>query len=175
MKTTYTYEGEARNKTRFTFVDWLLLLLSAALVISAGAYFVRRRRAVQPTQTIRYTVAVSNVSVALAEVNGGWETLIAKGDRVTSANGTTVLGRVEKIEVRPAQIAGVREGALVWLDALDTVDLLVDVVGEGISQSGDGIRIRDIRIAAGSTGAFRIGGFYAERATVIFVESEKKT
>lgn len=171
MKKAYTYEEKSR-KYHMARVDWLLLFLALFLACSAGAYFFRQRRAARPTQAVRYTIWVPNANTGTAQMNGTWEDLIPVGAKVTSQNGTATLGRVEKIEVRPSVVASVFEGELVWIESPDTVDLRIDVVGEGVANYGDGIRIQDVRIAAGGTGSFRIGKYYAQKVTVIFVETE---
>ena len=172
MKQAYTYEGGSR-KYRLARVDWILLLLAVFLVFSAGAYLARQRRTVQATRKIHYTICISGVNTKFGEANGTWETLLPNGARVTSGNGTATLGRVKGIAVHPSVVASVEEGEFVWIEASDAVDLFVEIVGDGVVKYGDGIRMQDVRIAAGSTGDFRIGGYYAQKATVIFVESEK--
>jgi len=53
----------------------------------------------------------------------------------------------------------------------DKIILEVTVEGIGRVKGGDGVRISDVRIAAGSVGSFRLGGYYAARACVTYVES----
>ena len=55
----------------------------------------------------------------------------------------------------------------------DRVDVDVTVRASGVARDGDGLRVSDIRIAAGASGGFRIGGYYAAQATVVFVDVEE--
>lgn len=171
MKKVCFYE-EGGKRRGLSFVDWVLLFAVFSILFAIGAYVFYQKTKAQPTQSIRYTICVSGAPTVVAEVNGSWEHLIPMGASVTTQNGTAELGRVVSLSFRPSVVAGVADGELIWIEAVDTVDLLIDVEGEGVARYGDGLRIQDVRIAAGDTGSFRIGGYYAPRASIVFAESE---
>lgn len=150
--------------------DWLILLA----VIGVGLFFTLRVRAerqrVELTQTVRYTVLAEGVPTDVADANGGWEELIARGASVTTATGTAQLGRVERVRVSPSLSATVRDGRVTLVEAPDRVDVYVTVRAEATVREGDGLRVGDIRIAAGSTGDFRLGAYLAGGARIVSVK-----
>lgn len=121
---------------------------------------------------VRYTLRVYGVSAVL--FGEGQEELIPIGCTVRNENGTVALGRVESIRMLPQKSVAVKDGTLSFFESPSEVVLEVTVRGEGVLRNGDGIRIEDVRIAAGSTGTFRLGRYYAERASVIWVEASEE-
>ncbi len=159
------------NSTRqgLRSVDWLLLAVLLAAVL-LGSYLIRRRgQADAPTVEIFYTVCVSSVDVAQSE-NGDFADLIPKGAAVTNETGTVTLGRVTDVTVRPHRTAAARDGEIVMAESPNRVDLLVRVRAWATVRTGDGLRVGDIRIAAGRAGDFRIGALFAGGCEVIAVE-----
>jgi len=155
-------------RLRLSWVDWVLLLLALSVFCLAGYLILQRRDAALPTETVQYTLCVSGVRKQFLD-EPGWEALFPVGMAVTSANATADLGRIIAVEKRPTRVCSVLNAKLIWADALDREDLFITVKGRGVCKSGDGIRLSDIRIAAGERGSFRIGNYYAEQATVISV------
>ena len=151
------------------WVDWLILLLALAGIALTGGYIWQRRRAVLPSTAITYTVLASGVDTSLAS-SGDWKELIPIGSRVLSQNGTARLGSVTEVSSQPHLRATVRNGEVVFAPMPDTVDLLITVRAEATVKIGDGLRVSDIRIAAGEIGDFRLAGFLASGAKVISVE-----
>jgi hypothetical protein len=163
--------SEIRPQGRgWIWVDWALILLALA-AIGGGIWLWRARsRAADPTLKIEYVIKITGISNDYATENGGWDALLPRGAQVTTANATAALGVVESVERRPHLEAGVRGGKLVFAECADRSDLYVTVRGDAASRIGDGIRISDVRIAAGGVGDFRIGSLYAPRAIIISVQ-----
>lgn len=164
-----------KKRAKPIWVDWLIVLLVLAVCVFGGYYLYRRYRAVAPTVKIQYTVCVLGVDSRLADANGGWEGLIPMGASVTSANGTAILGEILDVSVRPHSVASILKDDVVFVEHPSKCDLFVTVQGEGVVKEGDGIRIHDIRIAAGDTGDYRLGDYCAVGATVVSVIKEGET
>jgi hypothetical protein len=64
----------------------------------------------------------------------------------------------------------VKNGEVVYAEVPNRYDLFVTVEAEGSFRTGDGFRVQDIRIAAGESGSFRVGGYFASGAVVVFAE-----
>ena len=154
---------ERKERRRgFVWIDWVILvalLLGGALV----GYRIRASRAAAtPSQPIVYTLLISTEE-------RDFEDLIPIGASVTSANGTARLGKVLAISTRPSRAATVRDGRVVFVALPDRVELLVTVRADAVVREGDGLRVGDIRIAVGSAGDFRLGGYLAEGAQILSV------
>jgi hypothetical protein len=79
------------------------------------------------------------------------------------------MGYVTSLEVRAHRAAAVREKKLVFIEREGFSDLYITVRGLAVRSEGDCLRIGDIRIAAGETGDFLVGSFFAGNATVVSV------
>ena len=155
---------EKRDSYRFGWVDWLILLLIAVAVFAGVYYWVTNRAGEQESRLITYTLCIT-VDSSLA-----WENAIAQNAVVMNQNGTMDLGRVVSVQSRPHLQASVFDRKICFVEIPDRLELLVSVQASAVWQAGDGFRIRDIRMAAGKTGDFRIGGLFLANASVISVE-----
>ncbi len=158
------------KKRKWIWVDWALILALAAVVFFGARWLHLRSRAAAAEERILYTLALSEVSDSIGSMAGGWELLIPVGTLVTSENGTAELGRVTALEVTPHKVLALQEGEPVFSAVPEKVDLLISVEGIGRYRTGDGLRISDIRIAAGGRGDFRIGAYRAAGARIIFAK-----
>ena len=150
-------------------IDWLLLSVLVGGIL-LGVYLVgERRSASEPTVEILYTVCLRAVDTEQAG-DGDIHSLITNGASVTNETGTIALGSVTNVTVRPHKTAVVRDGEVVMAELPDRVDLFVSVRAWATEKIGDGLRVNDIRIAAGRTGDFRLGSFYAGGAEIVAVE-----
>lgn len=150
-------------------IDWLFLAVLAASILF-GVYLVRQRgQSAEPTVEILYTVCLRSVDTAQVG-EGDFRKLIPDGASVTNETGTVKLGSVTDVTVRPHRSATVRDGEVVMTEVPDRVDLFVSVRAWATAKTGDGLRVSDIRIAAGRAGDFRIGSFYAGGGEVVAVE-----
>ena len=152
------------------WLDWVLILIVIGAVGGGVWYWRRQSRAAEALVEIAYVLKISGVDDNYATQNGGWEALIPHGAQVTTANATATLGTVVAVDSQPHLEPCVRKGEIVFAERSGVSDLYVTVYGSGLNRVGDGIRICDVRIAAGSVGEFRIGAFYAANVGVISVK-----
>ena len=149
---------------RFGWVDWLILLLVVGAVF-AGIYYWRSKRSrEEDVRFVTYTLCI------LIEEGAEWESAIHTNSVVMNQNGTMDLGRVVSVQERHALQATVADGEVHFVPTSGQIELLVSVQAYAVWQAGDGFRVRDIRIAVGKTGDFRIGVLFAANATVISVK-----
>ena len=63
-----------------------------------------------------------------------------------------------------------KDGRIRLAEVPDRGNLVVTVSGTALEREGDGLRIQDVRIAAGMDGCFRMGGFLGRNAQILWVE-----
>lgn len=152
---------------RFSVVDWCLLV-----VVLLGAfgiwYGIRQQRSISERVDVTYTIRISDADPLLLLPSD--EGAFSVGDEVWSQNGTAALGRVIGIRHRPHHRAVVSDGKLLTTEVAGHADLDVTIRGTGTFAEGDGLRLSDVRISAGSGGAFRIGHCFIPYAVVIDVK-----
>lgn len=165
-------QNQVGNKKRLVWIDWLLLLFLTAAILLGARFWMRRRDAAEPTTQILYTVCLYTCDAALSET-GDWSSLIPYGTTVTNAMGTAELGSVSGVTVRNSRTVAVKKGEVVTVEIPERVDLLITVRASATQKTGDGLRVNDIRIAAGGKGDFRIGELYADGASIISVEKRE--
>lgn len=154
---------------RPVWVDWLLLLAFAVILFFGVRYLLQQRQHAKADVLTEYVICLSCRDRLLADENGGWNALIPNGALVSRANGTADMGYVTSLEVRAHRVAAVREKKLVFIEREGFSDLYITVRGLAVRSEGDCLRIGDIRIAAGETGDFLVGSFFAGNATVVSV------
>ena len=167
MKSIHTSKKEGLN-FRFQWIDWVLLILLTGAVCLGGLYVWNRRQAAIPITEIEYTLCISRVSNRFLGADG-WGERFPIGATVTTANGTATLGKVLAVEARPTLVESISKGKITWIESESSDDLFLTVAAKAKIKDGDGIRVSDIRIAAGEKGSFRIGKFYVGDASVISV------
>ena len=158
---------DERKRLRWSAVDVLLVLLALLAAVSAGVYLRYRARAAEGETEILCVMRISGESRTLVEAHGG--NLIAVGDLVRNGNGTAVMGRVEAVRETEHLCAVLEDGTPTWRADEALVDLELTVLMRGQHREGDGIRVKDLRIAAGGRGGFRIGNYYSV-AEILSVE-----
>lgn len=154
-----------KARTEGPWITWVdLLLLAAVLAVIGGSLLplLRGEALLTAEEPIRYEMRVCGVRRELLGVGA----LPKAGDRVTTANGATELGRVLSVETEPHTEA-VPGGGIAEREEL--LDLRVTVAALAKKREGDGWRTGDVRIAAGMRGDFRVGAYLAERATLLSV------
>lgn len=157
-----------RETRRLHAADWILIALVLGALVLVGIYAVRRRNGVGETVELRCLMRVSAVEDSLLELHEGG--LIRKGASVMNGNGTAVLGTVESVEIRAHEAPVLRDGVPVWEAVAGRSDLEITVRMTGVRREGDGVRVKDIRMAAGGYGDLRFGGYYAEKVEILSVE-----
>ncbi len=157
------------GKPRLSWVDWLLIGL-VLLGILAGLFAFRNRfqKSKEANVTLVYRVYIPNLEDPFAK--NAMET-IKEGTTVSSQNGTAVLGQVISVEAKPHKEAVLRNTKMVMVDVPGRIDLYILVRGEGQDCGREGLRICDIRIAAGGSYSLRFDAFYAAYAKVLSVET----
>ena len=163
-----------RERNALTWVDFLLLAVLLASLFFAWRYLRLRRAEAAPDVGVRYLLCVSGIDTRVIDETGGAEGLIPIGDDVKSANGTAFLGRVSAVWTETHVETTVQNGAVVFQEVPHRANLYVEVCGDAVARGGDGLRISDIRIAAGEVGDYRIGVFFASGAKVISVRKESQ-
>ena len=159
-----------QKSARLLWVDWLILAVAAMLAVLALLGWKQSRQNAAQTLPITYTLCLSGVDIAY--LDGGIDALIPIGCRVMNANGTAEMGAVVAVWSRPTTEPVALEGAVAFVARTDRVDLLVRVRATASETHGDGFRVQDIRISAGKSGDFRIGGYYAPMSLIVRVEWE---
>ena len=147
----------------------LFLLLAGGIILAFFAVRYLRTHDRSEWGTLTYTVQLSNVDV---RAYGEDSTILREGDRVRSQNGTVVLGTVTSLERRPHRETVVENGTLSTVELPTRADFLITVTASASRRSGDGIRVGDIRIAAGSEMTIRVGDFLASSVVVTRVDWE---
>lgn len=154
--------------------DWILVSLLLSVLLLGGYLFMQRTANALPTVAVRYTLTVNALDRSLLGEDTDPTSLIPLRSTVTNENGTAILGRVVSVERLPYEIADSTDEGIVFVQDPERVRLLITVRTEGTVSPQDGVRVNDIRISAGGTGAFRFGNFYAEQCTVRSVWKEEK-
>ena len=167
----YRNKDNEKKRMRLTAVDWLLILLTLLLVFFGARYLYRRYRTASPDTVVTYRVCVRGVDTSVFHV----DTLIPTGASVTSANGTAQLGKVLSTEVLTSKAPQVQKGELVLVEHPYLRDLLITVRASAIDRLGDGLRVNDIRVAAGEVWELRLGSYYATAAEVVEVKREAES
>ncbi len=163
---------ERRERPAPTWVDFLLLVLVTGAVFFGWLYLRSRRRAADPNVAIAYLLCVPGVDTTYLGTESEASALIPKGGSVRVANGTASLGRVSEVWIERHAEPKIEKGEMILAEDPQRVDLYIEVRGDAVAKRGDGLRISDVRIAAGGRGDFRVGGFMAEAARVISVRKE---
>ena len=156
-----------------TWVDWLILGVLAIVVVFGWYFFRQRRQEAEADVSIHYLLCVRSLDRAYLGQDGVIDELLTRGDRVTSANGASPLGYVERVWTEPCMEPIVKKGEIIFAENRDFITLYVEVSANAIAQTGQGVRVSDIRIAAGSRGDFRIGSFLAYGAETVLVIKEE--
>ena len=164
-----------REASAPTWVDLLVLALLGAMICFGWFYFRARSQAADPNVAIEYLLLVSGADTTYFGADGDPSVLIPIGCSVKVANGTSSLGTVTAVRSEGHVEPKAEQGEVIFAQNPHRVDLYIEVRGDAVAKKGDGLRIRDVRIAAGGTGDFRIGGFMASAARVISVTKEGAT
>ncbi len=154
---------------------YLFLITLLAAAVSAGIFFLySRRAAAEPTVPIEYTICLAARSRVFPEENGSWEELLGVGTPVSNANATAEMGEVIALEVRPHTVMTVQAGRVVSAEDPMLCELYITVRADAVEKTGNGLRVKDIRIAAGMRGDYYIGPFFAADALTVSVRCEEK-
>ncbi len=153
-------------------VDVILIVLLLIALLFGLLLWHHRQSADTALVPIEYTLCLFARPKLLAEQNGSWEALIPIGTPVSNANATAEMGKVISLEIRPHRIMSVREGRVVGVDDPGLCDLYVTIRAYASEKEGDGLRVQDIRVAAGMSGDYHIGAYSATNALTVLVRCE---
>ncbi len=161
---------QGARKQGFVLIDWVLLLFLLAGIAFGVFVWYRRQQTELPTSTVEYLLCIENIDSSLYGFPEDALFPISAGMSVMNDNATFPMGRVVGVLVRPHRVPAVRDGEVMLTELTGYYDLYITVAAEAVISPNDGIRVSDIRIAAGGRGDFRIGGFYAHDAAIIWVD-----
>lgn len=166
------FDGEKKEMRKFNWLDWALLVLVAAS-IAGGFLLVRRLSGDSAGEegVVVYTVLVSSLDAQ----NYDAAELFEIGSHVRSQNGTMLLGEVGDVQRLPHKRTVVKNGKIVFMEEEGVSDYRITVRSVGRRKDGDGIRVGDIRIAAGMQLTLRVGDFLVPNGRVIAVSWEEVT
>ena len=158
---------QGKKGRRFSTVDAVIVALMIAVLVGAVTVFDRNRENRGNDIEIEYRLLWSDVQI-YEGLASPWESWRA-GDAVYNQNGTAVLGAVESVEILAHREPIVRDGRIVLEAVPDRADIVVSVKALAIFRTGDGLRVRDIRIAAGGVGDFQIHSYRLAGAEILSV------
>ncbi|MBE6633800.1 MAG: hypothetical protein E7620_05605 [Ruminococcaceae bacterium] len=144
---------------RLNGMDYALLLILLAVLILGGWLMLRESNEPSEVRLYRCLLRVSGLTEDELARYGGIP--VEAGESVWNENGTLLLGRVESVASVPCSAENEGKEPL-W-------NLEIQVLMEGELRAGMGIRVRELRIAAGGEGRFRFGRFSAS-AEILSVE-----
>jgi len=147
----------------------ILVLIVGLVTLALWGWRERKDNAAQ-TRQITYTLCIYDMENAYFQ--NGIESVLPIGCSVMNANGTAVMGEVVAVWKRPTVEPLVKNKSLFFGERSDRSDLFVRVRANASERVGDGFRVQDIRISAGKSGDFRMGGFFAPGALITAVEWE---
>lgn len=160
-----------QKEGRFCWLDWVIVILLVAGVL--GGFFAVRYLFAQTDGAdgeILYTVRIAAIDPARYPSK---ESLFEVGSSVRSQNGTLYLGEVQSVRWQVNRSAYAEDGEIHIAESPDLYDCYVTVKSAASKREGDGIRVSDVRVAAGMTLTLRIGDTYAENVQVIDLEWEE--
>lgn len=160
-------EHKKHTVRRFTVVDLALLILLFLILLGGGGILLGRYLQQPPQTRVTYTLLARGLEGDVPA------SAISVGDAVYSENGSAPMGQVRALSVR-AHPQPVWDGERVVIEESDDrFDLFVTVEALGQRTQTMGVRVSDIRLAAGGVGAFCVGSVYLFRAEILSVEVEE--
>ncbi len=163
------FVGE-KDRRSLQWWDWLTVGLALLFFIGALGFYLYSKRTPSGEEEITCVLLVSEVERSVWETQG--ESLIRVGDLLRCQNGTVIMGTVEEVRVKPHRYATVWNEKTSWEEHPYLLDVEVTVGMRVRPKDGDGLRVGDLRVAAGSVGEYRFGGYLA-RAELVEVKRGK--
>ena len=158
------------GKCGWSLGDFLLLFLALVLFFGALGYHLYAKKEQTEAMEVICVFRISQMERDDWEQYGkDW---IFRGAPLRSENGTVVLGYVEEIAEKPCLRAMVRDGEAIWEAHPFLKDLEITVRMQASLKEGDGVRVGDLRMAAGGRGCFRFGGLLRSAELVEIREVE---
>ena len=162
-------ERNQTEKRGLLWIDWGILIFIALILLVGGGFVLYRYQTASPDVAVTYILCLEQVRGNEEAV----ERLVSTGSLVASENGTIPMGEVVSVMAKPSKAPCLRNGEVMIVPLSERFDVYVTVRAVGKEKEGDGIRVGDIRMAAGDYGNYRLGHFYAEKAKIVFVNGEE--
>ena len=159
------YSAFNRKSSFFRVWDWAAIILAMLLFFGAAGYYFYTKYLPDAQERITCTLLIRGEERAAWEREGE---KIYVGDTLRCQNGTVEMGRIETITKKPHLYAAIGEEGASWEEHPYLIDVEVLVSMYVREKAGDGLRVGDLRVAAGSTGEFRFGRYLA-RAEIVEV------
>lgn len=157
----------SERKKNLSGVDWGIILIVFFCLIAGGVFLYRSYVGKQDNVSILYRLCMSDLSGEESEI---LKKHLTVGSSVRSENGTAPLGTVTAVEILEHREAVLLEETVQTVTIPNRFDVYLTVEANASYRMGNGYRASDIRIAAGGTGSFRIGDYYAESAKIYSVK-----
>lgn len=142
-------------RRRIRGFDWSVIIGALVIFIASLSYYLYSERDTREVYEMDCVLLISAVERdAWDDYGGEW---ISERDQLRTENGTTVLGEITEVAELPHMRSAVRNGVPSWEEHPYLIDLEVTVRMRLRGKSGDGLRVGDLRIAAGGRGNFRFG------------------
>ena len=161
-------ENERKRRARLTWFD-VLLIAAVVLGLAAGILGVRHigRTSVGEDGYVVYTVMLNAIERESAEMLDRTE-----GQMVKNGNGTQKMGTVTAVRHVSHQTPSVGNGRVEFVESDVYEDCYVSISSPARERGIDGIRVGDIRIAAGELMSLHLGAFAHVGAQIVSVEWE---
>ena len=163
-----TLKKQRKDRHALNLLDWLLLFLALGGLLVAGWYVWHRRSAAENRMDILCVIRIPAMERSFLQGYG--EDLIPGGSILRSENGTETLGYVQSVIIRDHMTTVLRNGEVVWENDPSLADVEVMVRMRATAEAGKGLRVGDLRIAAGGTGNFRFGNYFMAGTEILTVE-----
>ena len=164
---------EPREASRIGFAsfDWILLCVLTVVVLGIGMFvWFGVYGGEEKGGILYYTVLISGMDEELFGEVMREERLLGK--TVRSENGTAVLGEVTDVERADHKMAIAEKNVVKFVTVSNRADYYITVRCMAEDRGAEGIRSRDIRIAAGEIFHLRVGDVLTRGAVVIDVDWE---
>ena len=152
-------DAAGKIQKRFRWADAVVLLLAICLFFGALGYYLYSKR--EPSERVELLCSLLISGVEASEWKSYGDQWMQVGSPLYSSNGTVILGYVEEIRSREHLRLTIRDGEPVWEAHPFLEDLEITVRMSATYRQGDGLRVGDLRIAAGGRGDFRVGKLLA--------------
>lgn len=168
MRQRHTAEPSKPNKILnwFDFFLIILFLLFAVTAFLTNAWLEDRSEG--EAGRVVYTVLLNELEASVDVPSH-----LSDGEAVKNENGTLSLGEIVAVEAKAHQVPDAQGGRVVFVPSSEYVDYYVTVSSNAVRRKGDGIRIGDVRIAAGDGMHLRFGAFMHYGARIIHVRWEE--
>lgn len=139
-----------------------ILLTSAAAAVAVTAFFVIGRAGDRTADTcgieciLRLPVSESAYPVRV-------------GDALRNENGTVAMGTVTDVRIIPHRELLLHDGDAIYTEMEGLYETELTVRMTATSRRGNGLRVGDIRVCAGATGAYRVAAFFVAGVTTVSV------